>query len=51
MLLWLQKKAKDHQGAVLVTGLDCGPQISPQWCICGYMGRLRGTRALRMASV
>ena len=23
VLLWLQKKAEDHQGAVLVTGLDC----------------------------
>ena len=47
MLLWLQKKAEDHQGAVLVTGLDC----EPQWCLCGYMGSLRDTRALRMASV
>ena len=47
MLLWLQKKAEDQQGAVLVTGLDCGPQ----WCFCGYRGSLRDIRALRMASV
>ena len=32
MLLWLQEKAEDHKGAVLVTGLDCGPQ----WYLCGY---------------
>ena len=29
---------------MLVTGLDCGPQ----WCLCGYMGSLRDTRALRI---
>ena len=45
MLLWLQKKAAEgHQGAVLVTGLDCGSQH-------GYRGSLRDIRALRMASV
>ena len=47
MLVCLQKEAKDHQGAVLVTALDCGPQ----WCLCGYMGSLRDIRELRMASV
>ena len=50
MLLWLQKKAEDHQDAVLVTGLDCGPQ----WCLFGYRpyrGSLRDIRALRIASV
>ena len=47
MLLWLQKKAADHQDAVLVTGLVCGPQ----WCLCGYRGSLRDIRALRMALV
>ena len=31
-------------GTVLVTGLDCGPQ----WCLCGYMGSLRDTRALKI---
>ena len=46
MLLWLQKKAEDHQGAVLITGLDRGPQ----WCLCGYRGSLRDIRVLRMAS-
>ena len=29
---------------MLVTGLDCGPQ----WCLCGYMGSFRDTRALRI---
>ena len=47
MLLYLQKKAEDHQGAVLVTGLNFGQQ----WCLCGYRGSLRDIRALRMASV
>ena len=47
MLLCLQKEAEDHQGAVLVTALDCGPQ----WCLCGYRGSLRDIRALRMALV
>ena len=47
MLLSLQKEAEDHQGAVLVTALDCGPQ----WYLCGYRGSLRDIRALRMASV
>ena len=47
MLLCLQKEAEDHQGAVLVTALDCGPQ----WCLCGYKGSLRDIRGLRMASV
>ena len=47
MLLCLQKKAEDHQGAVLVTGVDFGPQ----WCLCGYRDSLRDIRALRMASV
>ena len=47
MLLCLQKKAEDHQAAVLITGLDCGPQC----CLCGYGGSLRDIRALRMASV
>ena len=47
MLLCLQKKAEDHQSAVLVTGLDAGSQ----WCLCGYSGSLRDIRALRMASV
>ena len=47
VLLWLQKKADDHQDAVLITGLECGPQ----WCLCCYRGSLRDIRALRMASV
>ena len=47
MLLFFQKEAEDHQGAVLVTALDCGPQ----WCLCGYRGSLRDMRALRMALV
>ena len=47
MQLWLKKKAEDHQGVVLITGLDCGPQ----WCLCGYRGGLRDIRAIRMASV
>ena len=44
MLLCLQKEAEDHQGVVLVTALDCGPQR----CLCGYRGSLRD---IRMASV
>ena len=47
VLLCLQKEARDHQGAVLVTSLDCGPQ----WCLCGYSGSMRDIRALRMASM
>ena len=47
MLLYLQKKAEDHQGAVLVTGLDFGQQ----WCLCIYRGIFRDIIALRMASV
>ena len=47
MLLWLQKKAEDHQGAVVITGLDCGPL----WCLCGYRGSLMYMKVLRMASV
>ena len=38
MLLCLQKEDEDHQGAVLVTALDCGQQ----WCLCGYWGNLGG---------
>ena len=47
MLLWLQKKAEDHQGAVMITGLNFGPQR----CLCGYIDSLRDIRALRMASL
>ena len=47
VFVWLQEKAKDHQGAVLVTGLECGPQ----WCLCGYRGSLRDKSTLRMATV
>ena len=47
VLLCLQKEAEDHQGAVLVTALDFGPQ----WCLCCYRGSLRDIRTLRMASV
>ena len=32
VFVWLQEKAKDHLGAVPVTGLDYGPQ----WCLYGY---------------
>ena len=47
VLLCLQNEAEDHQGVVLVTALDYGPQ----WCLCGYRGSLRDIRVLRMTSV
>ena len=42
MLLCQQKEAEDHQGAVLITALDCGSQS----CLCGYRGSLGDIRAL-----
>ena len=40
MPLCLQTEAEDHQGALLVTALDCGPQ----WYFFGYRGSLRDIR-------